>query len=768
LGHEFPPEAILAFVLTKLKQDAEEQIGEVRRVVITVPAYFDEVRRKATQDAGYIAGLEVLDIINEPTAAAITFGYHKGILGSGEQAEQRILVYDLGGGTFDVTVMEIKGTEFTALATDGDVLLGGQDWDQRVLDYVAEEFIRTHQLDPRDDPSTMGRLWRECEDAKRILSARAKVSVECEYQGRAIRCELTREDFEEMTRDLLDRTEFTTRQTLQASGLTWDDIDRVLLVGGSTRMPMVMDMLSKLSGKRPDRSVSADEAVAHGAALRAKQLLDKAGGAPPAFQIHNVNSHSLGVAATDRHTARRRTAVLIPRNTPLPVAAKRAFKTQRAGQKSILVEIVEGENASPDECCQVGQCAVRDLPPDLPAHTPVNVRFRYLENGRLTVMVNVGGTDTQLKHEITRENSLTPEQLDGWRQYVSAVTGEDEDGPEPESAQPEQRDQQAAEDHPAAEDEAQAAAGPTQAAGSQSAEVAEARAAEKERSTVGDSDARPASAKPKRPVRRKAPKPIPKSTTKSSISKSAATKSAAPKPAAPEPSTPKSPATKSSIRKSPVPKSSASKSAVSKSSISKSPAPKSSASKSSPPQSPAPEPPAPEPSAPESSASQSSAPELSPEASVDDPGPPEVEAPSPAVRLPARPLKKPPRPKSAAQPEPKSDATPPTETDTTKTKKAPSAAPPKSRPAPKPKPPAAAPPPKRAAPASDPTTQTVASEDTPASSAPTAMSTVRDKFRFRRRSKSPQDIEEAKCAILERLANGEISAEAAAEAIERL
>ncbi|MDH3719417.1 MAG: Hsp70 family protein, partial [Planctomycetota bacterium] len=398
--------------------------------VITVPAYFDEVRRKATQDAGYMAGLDVLDIINEPTSAAIAYGYQTGMLRADGQAhkDQKILVYDLGGGTFDVTIMEIKGTNFTAVATDGDVLLGGHDWDQRLLDYVAEEFIRTHQLDPREDPCTAGRMWRECEDAKRTLSARAKVTLACDYQGRAIRCEITRQQFEAMTRDLLDRTEFTTRQTLQASGLAWDDIDRVLLVGGSTRMPMVNDMLANLTGKQPDRGVSADEAVAHGAALRAKQLLDKSEGAPTAFQIRNVNSHSLGIVATDRKTSRRRTAVLIPRNTPLPITAKRAFKTQHDGQKSILVQIVEGESASPEDCSQIGKCVVRDLPSNLPAQTPINVRFRYLENGRLTVMVKVEGTEKELKHEIARENSLTTEQLDSWRQYVSALGGEDGGG----------------------------------------------------------------------------------------------------------------------------------------------------------------------------------------------------------------------------------------------------------------------------------------------------------------------------------------------------
>lgn len=420
-GRQYPPEALLAWVLNKLRLDAQKQIGSFEKVVITVPAYFDEVRRKATQDAGYIAGFEVLDIINEPTAAAVAFGFQQGYMNPANKNQERkkILVYDLGGGTFDVTVMEIGGKEFTALATDGDVQLGGRDWDQRLVDYVAEEFIRKHGADPREDPNTAGRLWRECEDAKRTLSARTKASLTCDFQGHAIRLDVSRQGFHEMTLDLLDRTAFTTRQTLQAAGLTWSDIDRVLLVGGSSRMPAVVDMLRELSGKEPDQSVSPDEAVAHGAALHAGLLLEHYAGKPTSFHVRNVNSHSLGVVATDVKTRRPRNAILIPRNTPLPVVARRVFKTQRSGQKSILVQIVEGESVSPDDCSQLGKCSVRDLPLDLPAQTPIEVKFRYEENGRLTVMVGVEGTDKKLKHEITRENSLTQDQLDSWRKYIS-------------------------------------------------------------------------------------------------------------------------------------------------------------------------------------------------------------------------------------------------------------------------------------------------------------------------------------------------------------
>jgi molecular chaperone DnaK len=422
-GKQFPPEVIEAWVLNKLRLDAMQQIGPFTKVVITVPAYFDEVRRKATQDAGYMAGFEVLDIINEPTAAAVAFGYQCGFLDNEGQSKtpEQILVYDLGGGTFDVTVMEIRDNRFTAMATDGDVQLGGYDWDQRLVDLVAEGFIREHFVDPREDASTLGRLWLECEDAKRTLSVRSKASIPCDYRGFSSRIEITREQFEEATQDLLDRTRFTTVQTLKAAGLDWDKLDRVLLVGGSTRMPMVRAMLQKVCGKEPDSSVAADEAVAHGAALHAGLILARDQGRPPLFKIKNVNSHSLGVVGMDPLTHRRRNGILIPRNTPLPVSAKRTFKTQKDNQHSILVQIVEGESPSADDCNPLGKCSVRGLPHGMPARSPVDVLFHYETNGRLKVKVSVANTDREVETEIIRENSLAKEHLDGWRRYIARM-----------------------------------------------------------------------------------------------------------------------------------------------------------------------------------------------------------------------------------------------------------------------------------------------------------------------------------------------------------
>jgi molecular chaperone DnaK len=438
-GRYYPPEALQAFILNKLRVDAQRQVGPFRHAVVTVPAYFDEVRRKATMDAAYLAGLELLDIINEPTAAAVAFGFQEGFLGldahEARGKTRNILVYDLGGGTFDVTVMAIGGRQFTALATDGDVRLGGHDWDERLVALVAEAFFEKHGIDPREDPTAHGRLWRECEDAKRTLSARQKTTIAFDYSGQGLRMEVTREQLEELTADLLERTLFTTQRTLEAAGLTWEQIDRVLLVGGSTRMPAVARKLKELSGKEPDQSVSPDEAVAHGAALHAGLLWERHRGRPPRFRIRNVNSHSLGVVAADPVTKQLRSAVLIPRNTPLPVTARRVFRTHKAAQQSILVQIVEGESPVPEDCATVGRCVVRNLPPDLPAQTPIEVRFHYEENGRLAIQVRVQGTERTLQHELVREHSLTQEQLDSWRQFISGLPPEPRPAEQPHAAQ---------------------------------------------------------------------------------------------------------------------------------------------------------------------------------------------------------------------------------------------------------------------------------------------------------------------------------------------
>ncbi|HEV3004904.1 MAG TPA: Hsp70 family protein, partial [Pirellulales bacterium] len=390
-GHDVPPEVLNGFLLERLKQDAERRLGPIGRVVITVPAFFDETRRRATQEAGRLAGLEVLDIINEPTAAAVAFGYHRATLpklAGAADAKERVLVFDLGGGTFDVSILEIDGRTFRTLATDGDVQLGGKDFDERLVNHLAERFLAQHGVDPRCDSHDAAQLWLDAQDAKHALSERTKTTVVCFHAGVRMRIEVTRAQFEELTRDLLERTQATTAEVVKQAQLDWPGIDRVLLVGGATRMPMVGEMLKRLSGREPDRSQSADEVVAHGAALYAAMLLSDKGG-HATFDLVNVNSHSLGVVGLDPRTRQKVNVVLIPKNTPLPCHKVKRFQTARQNQNSVKVAVVEGESQRPDYCIALGECVVRDLPAGLPAGTPVEVEYTYAANGILTVRARV-------------------------------------------------------------------------------------------------------------------------------------------------------------------------------------------------------------------------------------------------------------------------------------------------------------------------------------------------------------------------------------------
>jgi molecular chaperone DnaK len=424
-GQFLPPEVISSLILRSLKADAERKLGPVRRAVVTVPAYFDETRRRATVDAGRMAGLEVLDILNEPTAAAIAYGRQLGFLdGSGRAAGERplrVLVFDLGGGTFDVTLVELHGDSFKALATDGDVCLGGKDWDEKLVALAAERFRQRFREGPRDNPVSHQELWLAAEAAKRTLSERPRAALFVHHLGTRLKVEVTREEFEEATADLLGRTRLTAEIVARQAGLSWAEIDRVLLVGGSTRMPMVGRMLEELTGKPPDRSVSVDEAVAHGATLYANLLAARAGGAaaPAPFSVTDVNAHSLGILGADPHTGRKRNKVLLPKNTPLPKTVSKVFKTFKPNQRSVAIRVLEGESERPEACSTVGTCSVRDLPPGLPPGCPVEVSYTYEANGRLHVTARLVGRDVGVSTDFVRENSLPDEDLELWGRYVA-------------------------------------------------------------------------------------------------------------------------------------------------------------------------------------------------------------------------------------------------------------------------------------------------------------------------------------------------------------
>ena len=418
-GLDVPPEVLSAFVLERLKNDAQRRIGPIQKVVITVPAFFDETRRRATQDAGRLAGLEVLDIINEPTAAALAYGYQRGFLkveGGSPPERQRVLVYDLGGGTFDVTILEIDGSRFHAIATDGDVFLGGKDFDEQLVNHLAQHFINAHGVDPRSDPQDAAQLWLDAQDAKHALSERNKTTVTCFHAGIRMRIEVARSTFEELTRSLLERTEATTSLVLSEAHLDWSQIDRVLLVGGSSRMPMVGQMLRKLSGKEPDCSQSPDEAVAQGAALYAAMLSAEPGaGSRPTCELINVNSHSLGVVGINSQTHERANAILIPKNSSLPCRAMKVFHTAKAGQRSVRIPVVEGESHRPEDCISLGECIIRELPPGLPPRAAIEVEYRYETNGRISVSARVPCVRYSAHLEITPNGSHDLADLEVWR-----------------------------------------------------------------------------------------------------------------------------------------------------------------------------------------------------------------------------------------------------------------------------------------------------------------------------------------------------------------
>jgi molecular chaperone DnaK len=422
-GEYLPPEVISSLILRSLKADAERHLGPVRRAVITVPAYFEETRRRATMDAGKLAGLEVLDIINEPTAAAIAYGHSLGFLERdgcyhGTQP-LRILVFDLGGGTFDVTILEIRGKDFRALATDGDVYLGGKDWDEKLVDLVAERYRQQFREDPRQNPVSRQELWHGAEAAKRTLSERQTATIHVNHLGNRLRVAITRAEFEAATAALVERTRLTTEIVLRQTGLAWADIDRVILVGGSTRMPMITRMLEELTGKSVSHSLWVDEAVALGAALYADLLAPRADKSrkPDGFTITNVNPHALGIEGVDSQ-GHKVNKILIPKNTPLPRTVSKLFKTSRSHQHNVVVKVLEGESERPEACTRLGVCTIRDLPPDLPEGWPIEVSYTYEPNGRLHVSAKVKGHPAGVITDFNRENVIPDDDLSLWIRYA--------------------------------------------------------------------------------------------------------------------------------------------------------------------------------------------------------------------------------------------------------------------------------------------------------------------------------------------------------------
>ena len=419
-GQRLPAEVLQGIILKKLKDDAELKLGEIKKVVITVPAFFNEPCRKATQDAGRLAGLEVLDIINEPTAAAICFGIQQGFLSEDgtSRGQERILIYDLGGGTFDVTLMEIDGTKFTALATAGDVYLGGVDWDARLVIHLAKAFQLEHDVDLLPDAVAMQMLQQKAAETKHSLSTREAVTVFLSHEGRRLKHEVTRATFEELTADLLDRTLMTVNKLLREAKIEFKDLTRLLLVGGSTRMPAVSEMLERETGLQADRSLSPDESVAHGAAIYAGLLMKTGAERINGMSVTNVSSHDLGILGVERDTGRKRRSTMIPRNTQLPIKARKTFPTLRDNQRSVEVNVIEGGDDSGNNSTAIGKCKVKGLPENLPAKTPVQVTFKYGSDGRLTVQASLPTIEKDAEMTIERAAGLSDEAIAKWASMV--------------------------------------------------------------------------------------------------------------------------------------------------------------------------------------------------------------------------------------------------------------------------------------------------------------------------------------------------------------
>ncbi len=336
------------------------------------------------------------------------------------EQEQTVLVYDLGGGTFDVTLVRLSKHRFEAIAVEGDVRLGGKDWDDRIVDHVAGLFVKEHGSDPRTDPQALAHLHATAERAKRTLSKLTQTSLTCTHAGKVLSTALTRTEFEALTRDLLVRTRLTVQQLLRQAKISWDRIDRILLVGGSTHMPMTRALLRELSGREPDNSLAVSEVVARGAALHAgivaardpaeaaemgSEALDLLGAV---IEI-NVNAHSLGIEVKQGNE--RINDVLIPRNTQLPTAASRVYRTVAENQPRVRVKVLQGDAPQADACIAIGECWVEGLPPDLPKHSPIQVRCGVGSNGLIDVLALDMTSGKMARTTLRRSHGLTDEEI---------------------------------------------------------------------------------------------------------------------------------------------------------------------------------------------------------------------------------------------------------------------------------------------------------------------------------------------------------------------
>ncbi len=404
-GKQYKPQEISAMILQKLKTDAEAYLGEeIKQAVITVPAYFNDAQRQATKDAGSIAGLEVLRIINEPTAASLAYGLDKG------DVEHTILVYDLGGGTFDVSILELGGGVFEVKSTSGDTRLGGDDFDQRIVNHLLAEFRKVEGIDLSKDRAVLQRLTDAAEKAKIELSGVASTNINLPFltvgpdgEPKHLDIDLTRAQFQKMTEDLLEKTLVSMRQALSDAKLTPNDLEKVILVGGATRMPAVVELVENFTGKKPYKNINPDEAVAVGAAIQAGVL----GGEVKDVLLLDVTPLTLGI-----ETLGGIATPLIQRNTTIPTKKSQVFSTAADNQPSVEIHVLQGERGIASENKTLGRFTLDGIPPAPRGIPQIEVTFDIDANGILHVSAKDLGTGKKQSISIQKPGGLSDAEIE--------------------------------------------------------------------------------------------------------------------------------------------------------------------------------------------------------------------------------------------------------------------------------------------------------------------------------------------------------------------